>query len=308
VRDPGLRQDHSSDFKVGILVLISLIVLVVGVFWISNTRFGGPALRLYAVAPQAQQMTADARIFFLGVDVGEVTSVQLRGRRVEMEFAIFEELDLPADSRGIIQAAGFLGSQMITLVPGTAAESLADGDTIQLGSQRDVMAMAGDLGDEANVVLERIQDVLSEQMVSDVQESSAAFSAAMRELEALIRAERNSVHDLVGSLAETSGHLAELSGGPELERSLASIDSLTSRLNSAAAGLDSTSHSLASITARLDSGEGTLGKLLTDERLYEDLTAAIENVHVASEEIALLMRDLREQPDRYLRGLRISVF
>jgi phospholipid/cholesterol/gamma-HCH transport system substrate-binding protein len=158
VRDPGLRQDHSSDFKVGILVLISLIVLVVGVFWISNTRFGGPALRLYAVAPQAQQMTADARIFFLGVDVGEVTSVQLRGRRVEMEFAIFEELDLPADSRGIIQAAGFLGSQMITLVPGTAAESLADGDTIQLGSQRDVMAMAGDLGDEANVVLERIQD------------------------------------------------------------------------------------------------------------------------------------------------------
>ncbi len=308
MRDPGLRQDHSSDFKVGILVLISLIVLVVGVFWISNTRFGGPALRLYAVAPQAQQMTADARIFFLGVDVGEVTSVQLRGRRVEMEFAIFEELDLPADSRGIIQAAGFLGSQMITLVPGTAAESLADGDTIQLGSQRDVMAMAGDLGDEANVVLERIQDVLSEQMVSDVQESSAAFSAAMRELEALIRAERNSVHDLVGSLAETSGHLAELSGGPELERSLASIDSLTSRLNSAAAGLDSTSHSLASITARLDSGEGTLGKLLTDERLYEDLTAAIENVHVASEEIALLMRDLREQPDRYLRGLRISVF
>ncbi len=308
MRDPGLRQDHSSDFKVGILVLISLIVLVVGVFWISNTRFGGPALRLYAVAPQAQQMTADARIFFLGVDVGEVTSVQLRGRRVEMEFAIFEELDLPADSRGIIQAAGFLGSQMITLVPGTAAESLADGDTIQLGSQRDVMAMAGDLGDEANVVLERIQDVLSEQMVSDVQESSAAFSAAMRELEALIRAERNSVHDLVGSLAETSGHLEELSGGPELERSLASIDSLTSRLNSAAAGLDSTSHSLASITARLDSGEGTLGKLLTDERLYEDLTAAIENVHVASEEIALLMRDLREQPDRYLRGLRISVF
>jgi phospholipid/cholesterol/gamma-HCH transport system substrate-binding protein len=130
----------------------------------------------------------------------------------------------------------------------------------------------------------------------------------MRELEALIRAERNSVHDLVGSLAETSGHLEELSGGPELERSLASIDSLTSRLNSAAAGLDSTSHSLASITARLDSGEGTLGKLLTDERLYEDLTAAIENVHVASEEIALLMRDLREQPDRYLRGLRISVF
>jgi len=308
VRDPGLRQDHSSDFKVGILVLMSFVVLIVGVFWISNTRFGGPALRLYAIAPEAQQITADARVFFLGVDVGEVESVQLRGRRVEMELSIFEELDLPADSRGVISAAGFLGSQMVTLVPGSAAESLADGDTIQLGSQRDVMAMAGDLGDEANVVLERIQDVLSEQLVSDVQESSAAFTGAMRELEALIRAERNSVHDLIGSLSETSGHLAELSGGPELERTLASIDSLSTRLNSAAAGLDSTSHSLASITARLDSGEGTLGKLLTDEDLYEDLTAAIENIQIASEEIALLMRDVREQPDRYLRGLRISVF
>ena len=69
-----------------------------------------------------------------------------------------------------------------------------------------------------------------------------------------------------------------------VERTVASIDSLTARLKTAAVGLDSTSHNLASITGRLDAGEGTLGKLLTDERLYEDLRAAIEN-HRRSEHV-----------------------
>lgn len=308
MRDPGLRDDRVSEFKVGLLVLISLAVLIVGVFWISNTRFGGPAMRLVGVAPEARQITADARVYFLGVDVGEVTEVRLRERAVELSLAIFEEIRLPADSRGLIQPAGFLGTQMVQLVPGTSAELLASGDTIRLTGVPDVMALAGDLGDDASVVLERMQDVLSEQTVTEVRESSAAFRSAMGEIESLIRSERSAIRELIAGLNETSANLAGISGAPEVERTIARVDSLTGRLNAAAADLDSTSRHLASITARLDAGEGTLGKLLTDERLYDDLRATLENVQVASEEIALLTKDLREQPERYLKDLKVSVF
>jgi phospholipid/cholesterol/gamma-HCH transport system substrate-binding protein len=294
--------------QVGILVVLAVVVLVVGVFWISNTRFGGPVLRLYGVAPEAGQITADARVSFLGVDVGEVTSVSLHGLEVVLEMRIEQEIVLPADSRGVIQPAGFLGSQLVRLVPGLSDQRVTSGDTIPLIGTSDLQSLAGDLGDEATLVLERVRDVLSAGTVSDVRTSASAFASAMRELESLVRNERTGIHALVDGLQQTATNLADATGGSEVEQAVARLDSLSERLTSAAAGLDSTSHSLASITARLDAGEGTLGRLLTDEALYEDLTAAVENIQFATEEVAMLSRDLRERPERYLRGLKISVF
>jgi hypothetical protein len=48
--------------------------------------------------------------------------------------------------------------------------------------------------------------------------------------------------------------------------------------------------------------------MMTDDELYEGLTETLENLRAASEEVAILMKDVRERPDRYLRDIKISVF
>ena len=96
--------------------------------------------------------------------------------------------------------------------------------------------------------------------------------------------------------------------GPELERTVANIDSLTARLSAASASFGTSSESLASILEKIDSGEGSMGLLLNDPELHDRMAAAMENLQAATEEIALLTRDIREQPQRYLAGLKISVF
>jgi hypothetical protein len=48
--------------------------------------------------------------------------------------------------------------------------------------------------------------------------------------------------------------------------------------------------------------------MVNDGELYDRLTAATENIQVASEEIALLTRDVRADPDKYLKDLKFSVF
>ena len=62
------------------------------------------------------------------------------------------------------------------------------------------------------------------------------------------------------------------------------------------------------ITTRLADGEGTLGKMLTDDELYDGLTETLANLQAASEEIALLTKDIRDRPDRYLKDIKVSVF
>jgi len=59
------------------------------------------------------------------------------------------------------------------------------------------------------------------------------------------------------------------------------------------ANLESTSADLKAAMARLNSGEGTLGKLMTDDSLYSNLNAA-------TRQMDLLMEDLRLNPHRYL--------
>lgn len=307
MRDPGLR-DRGAEVKVGALVLLALLALVAGIFWISDTRLGGPSLRLVGVAPDAGQLTDEARVFLRGVEVGGVQRVRLREDDVVVDLAIYEEVFLPADTRGTIRPAGFLGTLMIELVPGAAAAPLASGDTIALERASDLMTLASSLGEETTVILERIEEVLSERMVADLRASSEAFSGAMRELEGLLASERARVHTLLVNLDSASARLAALTSGPELEHSLANLDTLSTRLAAASTTFDSTSRALASITTRIDRGEGSLGRMMADDALYERLTEALENLQAASEEIALLTRDLRDQPQKYLRDLKFSVF
>ncbi|MBD3286235.1 MCE family protein [candidate division WOR-3 bacterium] len=57
--------------------------------------------------------------------------------------------------------------------------------------------------------------------------------------------------------------------------------------------LASASESLEELLARLEQGEGSLGKLLEDDTVYV-------NIKEASEELKLLIEDIRENPDRYI--------
>ncbi|MGH7541771.1 MAG: MlaD family protein [Gemmatimonadota bacterium] len=307
MRDPGIR-DRGAEIQVGAVVLLAAVALVLGIFWISDTRLGGPELRLVGVAADARLLDDEGRVYLRGVEVGGVQEVRLAGDRVLVDLAIFEDVSLPADTRGTIRAAGFLGTQMVELIPGASEAPLATGDTIALDRSADLLTLAADLGDETNRILARVGAVLSEETVEGVQESSRALAGAMRGLEALIEDERAAVHALLVNLDSTSARLASLTGGPELERTAASLDTLTTRLAAASATFDSTSASLASITSRLDRGEGTLGRMLTDDTLYERLNETLANLQRASEEIALLSQDLRDQPEKYLRGVSFSVF
>jgi len=307
VRDPGLR-DRGAEVQVGILVLVSLIALVLGLFWISDFRVGGSTLQVHGVGADAGQITPASPIFLRGVEVGRVDEVVLEPTRVVLSMSFFTDIDLPADTRGVIKPAGFLGAQMLELLPGAATAALTSGDTIVLGRSSDLMSLASSLGDETGILLERVQGVLSDEMIENLNASSRAFTSAMLELEDLMASEREAVHALLGNLDAATVELADLASSPELDRSLANLDTLSTRLASASASFDSTSSALATITTRLAEGEGTLGKMLTDEELYDGLTETLANLQAASEEVAILMKDIRDRPDRYLKDIKVSVF
>ena len=79
---------------------------------------------------------------------------------------------------------------------------------------------------------------------------------------------------------------------------IARADSAIVAIAEMAENLDSATESLRSVLARMDSGEGTLGRLSTDEALYDNLNSAVENV-------TSLLKDLQENPGKYIN---LSIF
>ncbi|WP_419935407.1 MlaD family protein [Candidatus Palauibacter sp.] len=307
MRDPGLR-DRGVEIRVGIFLILAAVVSVAGLFWIADSPFRGPTIRVWGVVGDAGQITPDSPVLLRGVEIGTVDEVGLEAERAVIGMTISTRIPLPADTRGTVRPSGFLGQQLIELMPGAGTRALAEGDTISLDRASDLVSLASSFGEETGGLIERLDAILTEQFAENVAAGSEALTLAMRELAGLLEAERSSIGGMLANMDTLSGRLSGLTGSEEVDRTLANLDTLSSRLAGASDDFATTGRSLAEITRRLEAGEGTLGKLLGEDAVHDGLLETLETLRAAGEEFGLLMRDIRERPDRYLEDIKISVF
>lgn len=309
MRDPGLRNQLRTELQVGLIMVLAFFGLIAAVAWVADINLGGERLELFVETTETTEVSKGSRVVLLGVDIGSVTRVHLMSNsRVVAQLEVTHDHTLPRDTKGLIRSSGLIGAQVVELLPGTSGDALASGDTIPGARLPDLSSIASELGGQASDVLTRAQALLSDTTVAGFQASSQSMAAAFGELEGLVREERESLKQLIEGLSQTSAQLASATSGPELGQAIGRLDSLTMRLTAASAGLDSTTSSLASILGKIDRGEGTLGKMVNDSTLYDRLAAVSENLQAMTEEMTLLTKNIRDEPERYLSELSISVF
>jgi len=307
VRDPGLR-DRGVEVRVGVFVILTAAVIVAGLFWISGSPFRGPTIRVWGIAANANRIATASPVLLRGVEVGTVDEVALEAERVVLAMTLSSRVRLPADTRGTIQPDGFLGQQLVELTPGTSARALTEGDTLSLDRRSDLTSLASTLGDEVGSLIGEMESLLDGGLTENVVSGSEAFTLAMRELAGILETERTSIGSLLANMDTLSNRLAGMTGSEEVDRTLANLDTLSSRLAGASADFSTAGRSLAEITRGLESGEGTLGKFLREDAVHDELLETLGTLRAAGEELALLLRDVRERPDRYLTDLKVSVF
>ena len=105
---------------------------------------------------------------------------------------------------------------------------------------------------------------------------------------------------LSASLRRSAEGLEKVTTGPQLDDTLKRVDKLVERLDGTVGTLDKSSKSLESILARMDRGEGTLGKLSTDDTLYNNASEASANLNKATVELNKLLADFQAHPRKYI--------
>lgn len=293
------RRSQKLELWIGVLVIVSSMVLLWGFFWLTGQPLGEHGYMVHVVLPDASGLDRGDRVMLAGVDVGSVRRVDLvTADRVVVALSVRQDLDLPIDSRVLIQSVGVFGDVNVVIQPGVSPQRAIDGDTLQHGVTTGLMDLAGQLGDQANELLEQLQQLLADSTIDQLHAGVAAFPGTMRGLEQLIRDNSDDLAAMSRSLRQTAETLQATLAGAEVEQAVADIEELAAKLSETADALQKSAESVSSVVEKIDNGEGTLGLLVNDPGLYEDLRSATQSLNS-------LTQDIMQNPGRYLK---LSIF
>lgn len=291
----------SKEIKVSLVAILAIAILVWGFNYLKGTNLFVKSNSVYAVYPKVPGLAVSAPIIINGVQSGIVDAVYFhpdKSSRVIVRLNITEDnLLIPKDSRADLISIDFLGSKAIGLKLGESSEGIQAGDTLESYSDPslldDVSEQILPIKEKAenlmlsldtaviglNKTLENLNGVFSDRNKKNLTVAIANLKTTVESFDALAKNMNSTMNTSVKPTLKTYKNLGD---------SLAALDIATT-LKKAQTTLDNLSATL----DKVNKGEGTLGQLMTNDSLYNNLESV-------SKDMDLLMIDMRENPKRYV--------
>ena len=296
-------KNVSAELKVGIFAIIVIVVLSYMTFKVGGMpMIWEKGYRLYSVFDDVSGLDEQSRIKIAGVEAGLLEKIRLENGKAKLTLLIQPDVKVYKNAVVSLRMSGLLGDKYIALSTGTADQPLLrDGDTIaQANPAADIDALANRVTSAADQISEFTKNVNSifgateRQSISDSLQNLRDVTMSLKEISAENRVPlRNVIAQLdkftaalgdkgpgvIDDISNVARNLNEK--GPELIDNLNKasrelkevIEENRYALKESIGNIQSASKSAGSIASKLEKGEGTLGKLMTDDTLYNSLSS-----------------------------------
>ena len=294
-------KKFSKEIQIGLVAIVGAVVLYFGLQFLKGLTVFSTDSNYYVKFKDISGLSSSSPVYANGYRVGVVENIiyDFEGAgEIVAVVGINNEMRMPKGTTADI-VSDLLGNIKLELKLGDkAAGVLAPGDTIIGGQELGAMAKAAEIIPQVQSLLPKLDSIL------------VSVNALLAD-PALAHSLHN-IEQITGSLTSTSKDLNRLTTSlnrqmPQMLENadglLANTNSLTRNLNELdlAATMQKVDHTLWNVeqmTAKLNSNEGTIGLLMRDPGLYNNLNATM--IHADS-----LMIDLKRHPKRYVH---FSVF
>jgi phospholipid/cholesterol/gamma-HCH transport system substrate-binding protein len=301
----------SKEIKVGLLAVVALVALAVGFNFLRGSNLLSNDRTYYAVYPKVDGLNVGAPVILNGIKVGQVKNLELQP---ESNNSIKASLELDkgvtvGDSTKAGLSGSLLGSKTITLVLGPDSKKFGGGETLKTTTAVSitdvVQARATVLLDTLNSTLAHVNGFLNKDAQTNIQGTLVGARQSTQALQNLIAANQANINQITRNLAQMSAALNKSTA--KLDRIANNFTQLSDSLKTAPIGptmrnLNSTlaeaQTSLKGVSNALNDKTGSLGKLINDTLLYNNLNATAASSNA-------LISDMKENPKRYVH---FSVF
>jgi phospholipid/cholesterol/gamma-HCH transport system substrate-binding protein len=310
-----------TEAKVGALAVVAVTALVLGFDFLKGNNTFQRGRDFYVVYDKVPGLQESDPIRVNDLLIGRVKDLTLRDDYTIMaRLNITEDFPIPVDSRAMISSADFLGAKQVDLVIGKSDRLARSGDTlrgtIEVGIQEAIREELRPITSKVQALISSIDSsmtvvnaIFSGETGEDVENSLTSISEALTNfrnmslrVDNMVARQTRNVDTIFSSLATVSQGFADKDA--EMQRILENLAAITDSLAAAEFAATVTDardaiRGLGAIIERVEDGEGTLGKLVQDDALYENLNAS-------SQDLDALLKDIEANPGRYVTLFRIG--
>ena len=282
------------EFRVGVFVILGIAGFFTFLFLMTNPGTFRGRYNVLTHVDDAQGVRNGDPVRLKGINIGRVLQAQLDGEGVLITLEIEGEWRIPAGSRIELFSAGILGGMIVSILPGRGEGFVEPMGLIPGRTLPDMLASAGGIATEAEDILGQIRALLNDSSVAAAGEAVAHLRDVVSDLSELTAGQAAEVRTFVESLQRSAENVEGITGAEEWKSTLASADAALAGLDRTSDEMARTVASLNTILGRMERGEGTLGRLSTDESLYEELEATARTLRE-------LLTDIKANPGRYIK-------
>ncbi len=291
------KNFFTREVKVGIMVTVSILVLYFGLNFLKGIDIFSPISTYYATYNHIDGLVPSSPVLVKGYKVGQVEAIQYdftKEKSFVVRISVSKDVVLPKGAKIELFDNGLMGGKAIQIVysPLVAGQDLyTPGDTVESTVGTGLMAqVAGDLMPKIQSVTEQADSLLRslrtiteskslKNSLTSIENTTSNLEQTTVQLNKIMR---NDVPHILKDVNGLTGDLKKITGN------LSTVDF--------AATFASINHTIANLnlmTDKLNSKDGTVGLLLNDKGLYNNLTNTAENADK-------LLIDLKQNPKRYV--------
>ncbi|SDP72570.1 phospholipid/cholesterol/gamma-HCH transport system substrate-binding protein [Mucilaginibacter sp. OK268] len=301
----------SNETKIGALTAIAITILILGYSFLRGNDVFSGSNKYYAVYRSVEGLALAKPVLVNGFQIGRVSSMKLQpdGHTI-VEFKIDPDYVIPNNTLAKLSSTDLLGSKAIVFELGNSKVAAEDKDTLKADIQGSLAESLQPIQKKAEMLISKmdsslaaINKILNPNFQKNVDRSFMSIANSLQTLEGTTKKIDNLVASQSGHINGILTNAEEVSG---------SLKTSTTHLNGMTANFEKVSNDIASANikqtldnankamadlqatiAKINNGQGSLGLLMNDDKMYKNLTDASNNLNN-------LFIDLKAHPKRYV--------
>lgn len=283
-----------KEFKIGIAAIVALIILFIGINYLKGINMFKSESYYHVDYTEVNGLALSSPVYANGFKVGLVRDIQYNFNKpghITVGIEMDDNIKIPVGSKAelVTEMLGTVKMNLImnygenqTIAPGDTIEGYAN-NGIMAKAEKDLLPQMEKMLPKLDSILSSLNKILADPAIGNTLKNAEQLTASLNQTSShLQRLMSNDIPKLTGNVTAITEDLKVISGN------LKGID-YAATFNK----IDETLKNVYALTDKLNKKDNTIGLLLNDPELYNNLNATSENA-------ASLLKDLQENPKRYV--------